>query len=93
MEAHTALLKHLLDNLPPQLPLGSSDEYPLEVPLKDLEKPRVKEIHEAEGLPAAVSKCLKDIFGWDSPRAAEEAVVSYGVVRVNSEEDVWGDDT
>ena len=51
-------LKHLILELPKELPLGTAKEFPFSnyVPKK----------HD-EGIGAAISKSVKDAFGWDAP--------------------------
>ena len=51
-------LKHLILELPKELPLGMAKEFPFSnyVPKK----------HD-EGIGAAISKSIKDAFGWDAP--------------------------
>jgi hypothetical protein len=50
-------LQHLLDNLPSQLPIGTSDYYPfINFALPD---------ECEEGVPGAVAAIFKKSFGWE----------------------------
>jgi hypothetical protein len=51
-------LKHLLLGLPKELPLGTARKFPF--------SNYVLQKHD-EGVGAAISKSVKDAFGWDAP--------------------------